>query len=72
MKTQVTHEEGRFKSLVIELEDMSELDKMDYIFTVLEQNIDINKAPLHFEHFYTNLFKPCQQLVNTKSSMGTL
>jgi hypothetical protein len=62
MKTQLNRKDRRFKSLVIEFEDMSEMDHLDYIFKVLEQNIDIDKAPNNFELFYTQLFKTCQEI----------
>jgi hypothetical protein len=62
MKTQLNRKDRRFKSLVIEFEDMSEIDHLDHIFKVLEQHIDIDKAPNNFELFYTQLFKTCQEI----------
>ena len=71
MKTSVSKQDGRFKSLEVTFEDMSELDHLDYIFTVLEQSIDINKAPHNFELFYTNLFKACQEPLKEQSESKT-
>jgi hypothetical protein len=71
MNTLIKRKDGRFKSLTVEFEDMSEIDHLDYIFAVLEQNIDINKTEHNFELFYTNFFKACQQPLKEQSENKT-
>jgi hypothetical protein len=61
MITNIIRKDGRFKYLDVSFEEISELDHLDYMFEVLEQHIDIEKAPNYFEEFYTNFFKVCQQ-----------
>jgi len=66
MKTTINKEDGRFKSLITELEDMNEVDCMNYLFGEIEKQVDFSKnetdKPNHFELFYINLFRECQEI----------
>ena len=65
MKTTINKQDGRLKSLTLELDIIEIENHMRYMFDVLEKNIDIQQAPHNFEIFYTNLFRECEQATNT-------